>query len=71
MKKSKNSEKGHKIQNGIFNIFHLSINYYLYMEYLQSESHEYSLYEQITLSCLICFHFVILVRKMWVLREND
>ena len=49
MKKSKNSEKGHKIQNGIFNILHLSINYYLYMEYLQSESHEYSLYEQITL----------------------
>ena len=41
------------------------------MEYLQSESDEYSLHEQITVSCLTCFHFVILVRKMRVLGEND
>ena len=41
------------------------------MEYLQSESHEYSLFEQITLSCFTCFHFAIFVLKMWVLSEND
>ena len=48
MSKSKNSENGHKIQNTIFQ--HLTFINLLsfYMEYLQSESHEYSLFEQIT-----------------------
>ena len=41
------------------------------MEYVQIESHEYSLYEQITLSRLIWFHFVILVQKFGFLSEND
>ena len=70
MTKSKNSEKGHKIQHNIFNILYLSIYYHFYIEYLQSESHEYSLYKQITFSCLTCFHFVKLVRKMLVLSKR-
>ena len=41
----------------------LASSFYLY----RSESHEYSLYEQITLRCLTCFHFLTLVQKTWVL----
>ena len=45
----------------------LASSFYLY----RSENHEYSLYEQITLRCLTCFHFLTLVQKTWVLSEND
>ena len=70
MTKSQNSEKD-KILEILF------LTYYIYqliiifcMEYLQNESHEYTLYEQITLCCLTCLYFVILVQKMWVSGES-
>ena len=70
MTKSQNSEKDKILEIPFLTYYIYQLIIIFCIEYLQSESHEYTLCEQITLSCLTCLCFVILVRKMWVSSES-